>query len=100
VGRQNYYGSGRVWRASRAARMFSVLQTVLLWGLKPHHGLSAFLQAGADHGGPGPPDLRAFLPWQMTPERREKLARPAPATLSPLTKQVPEGDTMAVVDTS
>ncbi|HSF34343.1 MAG TPA: IS66 family transposase [Candidatus Tectomicrobia bacterium] len=100
VGRKNYYGSGSVWSAYLAARMFSVLQTVLLWGLNPYHWLSAFLQACADHGGTCPTDLRAFLPWQMTPERREALARPVPATLSPLTNQAQPGDAMAVVDTS
>ena len=42
VGRKNYYGSGSVWSAHCAARMFSVLQTLLLWGLNPHHWLSAF----------------------------------------------------------
>ena len=100
VGRKNYYGSGSLWSAHLAARMFSVLQTVLLWGLNPHHWLSAFLQACADHGSTCPPDLRAFLPWQMTPERREELTRPAPGTLSPLTDQAQEGDKTEVVDTS
>jgi transposase len=100
VGRKTYYGSGSVWSAYLAARMFSVLQTVLLWGLNPHHWLSAFFQACADNGGTCPPDLSAFLPWQMTPERREELARPAPVMLSPLTNQAHEGDAMAVVDTS
>jgi len=100
VGRKNYYGSGSVWSAHLAARMFSVLQTVLLWGLNPHHWLSVFLQACADNGGRCPTDLRAFLPWHMTPERREELARPAPVTLSPLTDQAQEGDEMEVVDTS
>jgi transposase len=42
VGRKNYSGSGRVWSASLAAMMLSVLQTMLLWGLNPHHWLSAF----------------------------------------------------------
>lgn len=59
-----------------------MLQTVLLWGLNPHHWLTAFLHAWADHGGKPPADLKAFLPWQMTPERREELARPV-ATLWP-----------------
>src|SRR4030095_14784212 len=54
VGRKNYYGSGSVWSAHLAARMFSVIQTVLLWGLNPHHWLPAFLQACADHGGTCP----------------------------------------------
>jgi transposase len=100
VGRKNYYGSGSVWSAHLAARMFSVLQTILLWGLNPHHWLSTFLQACADHGGTCPPDLRAFLPWQMTPERREELTRPVPVILSPLTAQTQEGDETAVVNTS
>jgi len=100
VGRKNYYGSGSVWSAHLAARMFSVLQTVLLWGLNPHHWLSAFLQACADHGGTCPPDLRAFLPWQMTPERREELTRPVPVIGSPLIAQAQEGDETAVLNTS
>ena len=48
VGRKNYYGSGSVWSAHFAAMMLSVLQTIVLWGLNPHHWLSAFLQACAE----------------------------------------------------
>ena len=48
VGRKNYDGSGRVWSANLAAMMLSVLQTVLLWGLNPHHWLSTFVQACAE----------------------------------------------------
>jgi transposase len=83
VGRKNYYGSGSVWSAHLAARMFSVLQPVLLWGLNPHHWLTAFLQACAENGGKCPTDLSLFLPWQMASERREELARPVPVTLPP-----------------
>ena len=83
VGRKNYYGSGSVWSAHLAARMFSVVQTVLLWGLNPHHWLLAFLQACAEHGGQSPADLSSFLPWQMTPERRAELAQPVPVTWPP-----------------
>src|SRR5437763_390685 len=78
VGRKNYYGSGSVWSAHLAAMLFSVIQTVLLWGLNPHHWLHAFLQACADSGGQSPADLSSFVPWQMTAERREALARPVP----------------------
>jgi transposase len=78
VGRKNYYGSGSVWSAHFAAMMFSVLQTIVLWGLNPHHWLSAFLQACADHGGQSPADLSAFVPWQMSAERRQELSRPLP----------------------
>jgi len=58
--------------------MFRVLQTILLWGLNPYHWLRAYWQACADHGGKSPVDLSAFVPWQMTPERRAELARPLP----------------------
>jgi transposase len=76
VGRKNYYGSGSVWSAHLAAIMFSVLQTLLLWGLNPHHWLSAFLQACAENGAQSPADLSPFVPWQMSAERRELLSRP------------------------
>jgi transposase len=100
VGRKNYYGSGSVWSAHLAAMMLSVLQTVLLWDLNPHHWLTAFLQACADNGGKSPTDLRAFLPWQMTPERREELARPVPVTLPPFASVSQELGAPAVADTS
>jgi transposase len=80
VGRKNYYGSGSVWSAHLAAMMLSVLHTVVLWELNPHHWLTAFLQACADHGGTSPTDLSAFLPWKMTPERKRELAQPMPVT--------------------
>jgi transposase len=41
VGRKHYDGSGSVWSAHFAAMMWSVLQTSVLWGLNPHHWLSA-----------------------------------------------------------
>ena len=78
VGRKNYYGSGSVWSSHLAAMMFSVLQTILFWGLNPHHWLSAFLQACADNGGRSPADLSSFVPWQMSAEHREELSRPLP----------------------
>jgi transposase len=100
VGRKNYYGSGSIWSARLAAIMFSVLQTVVLWGLNPRHWLNAFFDACAAHGGQTPTDLRAFLPWQMMEERRHQLAQPVlvPALTfddSPRAMEAP-----AVVDTS
>jgi transposase len=100
VGRKNYDGSGSVWSAHLAARMFSVLQTVLLWGLNPHHWLTAFLHACAEHGGTSPADLSAFLPWQMAPERREELARPVPVTLPPFAGLCQEREEPEAADTS
>jgi transposase len=100
VGRKNYYGSGSVWSAQLAAGMFSVLQTVLLWELNPHHWLTAFLQSCADNGGKSPTDLSAFLPWTMTQERREALARPVPVTLPPFAHASQEQGEPVGVDTS
>jgi transposase len=100
VGRKNYYGSGSVWSAHLAAVMFSVIQTVLLWGLNPHHWLHAFLQACADHGSQSPLDLSAFLPWQMTPERKEELARPVPVTWPSWARAAPQREEPEAADTS
>jgi transposase len=63
VGRKHYYCSGSIWSAHLAAMMFSVLQTVVLWGLNLRLWLSAFFHACVDNDGKTPPDLRAFLPW-------------------------------------
>jgi transposase len=100
VGRKHYDGSGSVWSAHVAAMMLSVIQTVLLWGLNPHHWLHAFLQACADHGGQSPTDLSAFLPWQMTPERREALACPVPVTWPPLASPTQQREESEAADTS
>jgi transposase len=100
VGRKHSDGSGSVWSAHLAAMMLSVRQTVLLWGLTPHHGLTACFQACADHGGKSPTDLSVFLPWPMTPERREELARPVPVTLPPVAGVSQELGEPAMADTS
>jgi transposase len=100
VGRKNYYGSGRVWSAHLAAMMFSVLQTVLLWGLNPHHWLSTFLQACAENGGKSPTDLSVFLPWQMTPERRAELSQPVAMIRQPAERQAQERGEPKAADTS
>src|SRR5216683_2799948 len=100
VGRKNYYGSGRVWSASLAAMMLSVRQTMLLWGLNPHHWLSAFLEACAENGGQSPTDLGSFLPWQMTPERRAELSRPVAVRCPSVAFQTQEPGGPEAADTS
>jgi len=100
VGRKNYYGSGSVWSAHLAASIFSVVQTILLWGLNPYHWLSAFLQACAENGGQSPADLSSFLPWQMTAERRAELTQPAPVTWTPLASEAQKRVEPEAVDTS
>src|SRR4051794_41308856 len=67
VGRKNYYGSGAVWAGQLAAVMFSVLETLRLWGLNPRQWLTSYLTACAENGGGAPPEAEPSrrLPWAM-----------------------------------
>jgi transposase len=78
TGRKNYYGSGSIWSAELAAMMFSQLQTIELWQLNPRHWLQEYLTACAQQGGTVPADLNPFLPWRMSEDRRQQLAKPPP----------------------
>jgi len=70
VGRKNYSGSGSVWSGRLAAMMFSLFQTLCLWGLNPRLWLTAYLQACAEAGGRPAVDVERFLPWNLSPEQR------------------------------
>ena len=65
VGRKNYYGSGSIWSAALAAMLFTLLQTLALWGLPVRRWLNDYLQACADNGGQPPGDITPFLPWSL-----------------------------------
>ena len=73
VGRKNYYGSGAVWSGQLAAMLFSILQTLQRWGLNPWQWLTGYLSACAANGGQPLPELRRWLPWQMTEAERAAL---------------------------
>lgn len=75
-GRKNYYGSGSIWSADLAAMLFSILQTLVLWGINPRHWLTSYLSACADTGGSAPQAIAPFLPWSMDDTRRAALSRP------------------------
>jgi transposase len=83
VGRKNYYGSGAVWAGQLAAVLFSVLQTLRLWGLDGQRWLTGYLTACAEHGGRAPPDLRRWLPWSMTAAERAALKVPGAKARAP-----------------
>lgn len=100
TGRKNYYGSGSVWSAQLAAMMFTVLQSVLLWGLNPRHWLYSFLSACAENGGEAPGDLSAFLPWSMDAPRREALSRALPAEGFPSVLQAKRSEAPECINTS
>ena len=70
VGRKNYSGSGSVWSGRLTAMMFSLSQTLYLWGLNPRLWLTAYLEACAQAGGRAIEDVDRFLPWNLSPEQR------------------------------
>jgi transposase len=70
VGRKNYYGSGSVWSGELAAMLFSLFQTLCLWGLNPRLWLTAYLSGCAEAGGRAPQDVERFLPWNLSAEQR------------------------------
>jgi transposase len=71
VARKNFYGSGALWSGRLAAMLFSLFQTMQLWGLVPGKWLNAYLTACAHEGGKPPPDPQRYLPWNMTAEERQ-----------------------------
>lgn len=70
VGRKNYYGSGAIWSGRLAAMLFSLFQTLALWGLNPRVWLTAYLRACANAGGRAPVKPEALLPWNLSEEQR------------------------------
>jgi transposase len=78
LARKNFYGSGAIWSGQFAAMLFSLFQTMRLWGLLVGKWLNAYLSACAQAGGKPPPDPQRYLPWKMTAEERRLLGPPQP----------------------
>jgi transposase len=74
VARKNFYGSGSLWSGRLAAMLFSLFQTLQVWGMDNARWLTAYLSACAKAGGKPPPDPQLYLPWNMTPQEREHLS--------------------------
>ena len=51
--------------------LFSLFQTLCLWGLNPRTWLTAYLGSCASAGGKAPAELDRSLPWKMTEEQRQ-----------------------------
>jgi transposase len=79
LGRKNYYGSGSVWSGRLAAMLFSLFQTLALWGLNPRTWLAAYLTACAEAGGRAPAQPEALLPWNLSEEQRRAWSLEPPA---------------------
>jgi transposase len=80
VARKNFYGSGALWSGRLAAMLFSLFQTMQVWGVNTGKWLTEYLSACAKAGGQPPPEPHLYLPWNMTPVERERLsaAKPKP----------------------
>ena len=74
VARKNFYGSGSLWSGWLAATMFSLFATLARWKLNPRLWLTWYLESCAVAGGRAPEDIRPFLPWNLSAERRAALA--------------------------
>jgi transposase len=74
VGRKNYYGSGAQWAGELAAMLFSVIETLEMSNINPRTWLTAYLQECAKAGGKPPQDIKAWLPWNMSQERKKQWA--------------------------
>jgi len=75
LGRKNYYGSGSIWSAELSAMLFSIFQTLILWGINPRTWLRSYLKISEQNTGQAPESLSEFLPWEMTDERRQYLTK-------------------------
>jgi transposase len=69
VGRKNYYGSVTQWSARFTAVMFSIFETLDLWGINELEWLSDYFRACALAGGNAPADVSAHLPWNIARQR-------------------------------
>jgi transposase len=96
VARKNFYGSGSLWSGRLAAMLFSLFQTVQLWHMDVAKWLTDYLSACAKARGKPPPDPKLYLPWNMTPQDRERLslAKAKPPVPEPPHPRSP-ADTMA-----
>jgi transposase len=57
-----------------AATLFSLFATLSLAKLNIRTWLTWYLNCCAENGGRAPSDITAFLPWEMSAEKRRELA--------------------------
>jgi transposase len=87
VGRKNFYGSGALWSGRLAAMLFSLVQTMQIWGLNVRQWLMAYLTACAQVQGKPPPDPEMYLPWNMSVEQRAALSEPSAQETAAIVQQ-------------
>ena len=72
-GRKNFYGSGSHWSGQLAAAAFSIFATLSMWKLNPRKWLTWYFEQCAAAGGKVPADIQAFLPWNLSEEKKKEL---------------------------
>ncbi len=73
IGRKNYYGSGSIWSSELSAMLFSIFETLELWGISPNGWLKIYLQSCAENHGKPCADIEAFLPWNMSKAQKTQV---------------------------
>jgi transposase len=75
--RKNSFGSGTEWAGQLAAKLFGLFQTWLINGLDPQSLLLDYFNECSKSPGRAPPDVKQFMPWSMSAERKEQFKLPA-----------------------
>jgi hypothetical protein len=65
--------------------MFSIFATLSDWQINPRRWLMWYLKTCAKSGEKAPPDIRPFLPWNLTPDQLAFLQTPDPRADPPTT---------------
>jgi transposase len=73
VARKNFYGSGSKWSGDLAAAAFSIFATSSMWQLNPRRWLTWYFERCAAAEGKVPGDIQAFLPWNLSDEKKMEL---------------------------
>jgi transposase len=73
VARKNFYGSGSQWSGQLAAAAFSIFATLSMCKLNPRKWLTWYFEQCAATGGKVPADIQAFLPWNLSDEKKKEL---------------------------
>jgi transposase len=73
VARKNFYGSGSQWSGQLAAAAFSIFATLSICQLNPRKWLTWYFERCAAAGGNIPADIQAFLPWNLSDEKKNEL---------------------------
>jgi transposase len=73
VARKNFYGSGSKWSGELAAAAFSIFATLSMCQLNPRRWLTWYFEQCAAAGGKVPADIPAFLPWNLSDEKKKEL---------------------------